>query len=150
MYVCLIPQGYPPDESDDEWDDHILRSYGSIAARQSTDRREESAGDDYDLTNCVESSFNMYDRLFSERFGEPQPRQNGDNDRQEDSAEIIWDEHIDMGPGSPQSNRSSIDRGNPKGEVPALENIESPVIHCREVSPQPAEDNENVDAVVDE
>lgn len=50
-------QGYPPDKFDDEWDAHIVHTYGLIAAASATNEQNEPKHDDNGLTDCGTSSF---------------------------------------------------------------------------------------------
>ncbi|KAG0573877.1 hypothetical protein KC19_VG217600 [Ceratodon purpureus] len=66
-------KGYEADDSDQEWDDHIVHEYGLQAVAPTAHAHSVYTEDDYDLTECVTRTFNMYDDYFGERF----PGENG-------------------------------------------------------------------------
>ena len=69
--MCMHFQGFPSDESDDEWDSHILQTHGLLGATQERGERPnggDADDDSFDLTFCLSSAFNTYDNLCGEQF----------------------------------------------------------------------------------
>ncbi|KAG0596084.1 hypothetical protein M758_UG222800 [Ceratodon purpureus] len=94
-------KGYDPDESDEEWDNHILHSYGSLATLPPSEHQSAPLEDDYDISECVVSSFNVYDNLCGEPFPNVRPR--------EPDVDIRTENNVPVQPDQGESSNSPSD-----------------------------------------
>ncbi|KAG0596161.1 hypothetical protein M758_UG229900 [Ceratodon purpureus] len=86
-------KGYDCDESDTEWEEHIIRTYGEIAAANARDDKPLPSQDDFDLIEAVSGAFQMYDALVGKQFAE----ENMHN----------VDEDVGAGPADPMGNQDT-------------------------------------------
>lgn len=66
--MCDYVQGYPRDDSDMEWDEHIVQSYGQAPIATSTAAPSTPPDDEFDFTDSVTAILNTYDELCGEIF----------------------------------------------------------------------------------